>query len=90
LNTAQTKTFVVNGESVTINHAIFYADLSNFTGRVSGGLTYDIATQASYEVGGEVKSAFQRNEIVLRGSFFRGGAFKDETQVAGLRANGVS
>lgn len=90
LNTAQTKVFVVDGVTVTINHAIFYADLSNFTGRVSGGLTYDIATQASYEVGGEVKSAFQRNEIVLRGSFFRGGAFKDQTQVAGLQANGVS
>ncbi len=90
LNTAQTKSFVVNGVTVTVNHAIFYADLSNFTGRVSGGLAYDIATQAAYEVGGEVKSAFQRNEIVLRGSFFRGGAIKDVEQVAGLLANGVS
>ncbi len=90
LNTAQTKSFVVNGVTVTVNHAVFYADLSNFTGRVSGGLQYDVATQASYEVGGVVKSAFQRNEIVLRGSFFRGGVVKDSDQVAGLRANGVS
>jgi hypothetical protein len=90
LNTAQTRSFVVNGETVVVNHAVFYTDLSQFTGRVSGGLQYDIATQAAYEVGGQVKSAFQRNEILLRGSFFRGGIIKDYTQVAGLIAAGVS
>lgn len=90
LNTGQTRSFVVDGETVTVNHAVFYTDLSQFTGRVSGGLQYDIATQAAYEVGGQVKSAFQRNEIVLRGSFFRGGIIKDYTQVAGLLAAGVS
>jgi len=90
LGTSETKTFAVDGANVTINHAVFYLDLGNFTGRVSGGLQYDLATQASYEDNGTVKSAFQRNEIVLRGSFFRGGAVKDRAQVAGLLAPAVS
>jgi hypothetical protein len=90
LGTSETKTFAVDGVNVTINHAVFYLDLGNFTGRVSGGLQYDLATQASYEDNGTVKSAFQRNEIVLRGSFFRGGAVKDRAQVAGLLAPAVS
>lgn len=90
LGTSETKSFAVDGANVTINHAVFYLDLANFTGRVSGGLQYDLATQASYEDNGVVKSAFQRNEIVLRGSFFRGGAVKDRNQVSGLLAPAVS
>lgn len=90
LNTAQTKVFVVDGANVTINHAVFYGNLSNFTGRTSGGLQYDLSTEAAYEDNGTVKSAYQRNELVLRGSFFRGGAIKDEDQVAGLLSPGVS
>lgn len=90
IGTGETKSFGVDGETVTINHAVFYLDLSNFTGRISGGLQYDLATQASYEDGGVVKSAFQRNEVVLRGSFFRGGAIKDRSNVAGLLAPTVS
>jgi hypothetical protein len=90
LNTAQTKSFSVDGGTVTVNHAAFYANLSNFTGRTSGGLMYDLSTEAAYEDGGVVKSAYQRNELVLRGSFFRGGAIKDEDQVSALRSPGVS
>jgi len=90
LGTSETRAFEVDGATVTINHAVFYLDTSNFTGRISGGLQYDLATQASYESGGQVKSAFQRNEIVLRGSFFRGGAVKDSAQVSGLLAPAVS
>lgn len=90
LGTNETKTFNVDGSAVTINHAVFYLDRSNFTGRISGGLQYDLATQASYEDNGTVKSAFQRNEIVLRGSFFRGGAIKDRAQVSGMLAPATS
>lgn len=90
LNTAETKAFVVDGVTVTVNHAVFYLDLSTFTGRTSGGLQYDLSTEAAYEVEGTVRSAFQRNELVLRGSFFRNGAIKDENKVAGLLAPGVS
>lgn len=90
LNTAETKTFTVDGVSVTVNHAVFYLDLSTFTGRTSGGLQYDLSTEAAYEVDDSVRSAFQRNELVLRGSFFRNGAIKDENKVAGLLAPGVS
>ena len=76
--------FVVNGEAVPITHAVFYGDLRQFTGRTSGGLQYDISTDASYEVNGQTRSAYQRNELVLRGSFFRGGAVKDPSRISGI------
>lgn len=78
--------FKVEGKDVEIKHAVFYADLGQFTGRTSGGLQYDISADASYEVSGTVRSAYQRNELVLRGSFFRGGAIKDTSRVAGILA----
>ena len=81
--------FIVDGESVPITHAVFYADLSEFVGYTSGGLQYDVATEASYEVNGTVRSAYQRNELVLRGSFFRGGAVKDVTRVSGIKQAGA-
>ncbi len=90
LNTAETVAIEVDGTTVTVNHAVFYFDLNNFTGRTSGGLSYDLSTEAAYEDNGTVKSAYQRNELVLRGSFFRGGAVLDDGQVSGLLANGVS
>lgn len=90
LNTAGTKSFTVEGVSVSINRAVFYTDLSTFTGRTSGGLMYDLSTEAAYEDGATVKSAFQRNELVLRGSFFRGGAVKDTDKVVAMGAPGVS
>ena len=77
--------FTVEGREVPITHAVFYADLSEFVGYTSGGLQYDVATEASYEVGGVVRSAYQRNELVLRGSFFRGGAVKDASRVSGIK-----
>ena len=82
-------TFKVEGKDVEIKHAVFYADLGQFTGRTSGGLQYDISADASYEVSGTVRSAYQRNELVLRGSFFRGGAIKDTSRVAGILAQGT-
>lgn len=90
LDTVQTKTFVVDGANVTINTAIFYGDLATFTGRTSGNLNYDFSTSAAYEDGDVVKSAFQRNELVLRGSFFRGGAVRDPQKIIAMRASGVS
>lgn len=80
----------VDGENITINHAVFYADLTTFTGRTSGGLQYDVSSQASYESNGVTKSAYQRNELVLRGSFFRGGAIKDNSRVSGIRQTTIS
>ena len=81
--------FTVEGEEVPITHAVFYADLSEFVGYTSGGLQYDIATEASYEINGTVRSAYQRNELVLRGSFFRGGAVKDTSRVSGIKQLGA-
>lgn len=76
----------VKKQKVKIEHAAFYADLSQFIGYTSGGLQYDLSTEASYEDSGTVKSAYQRNEMVLRGSFFRGGAIRDISRVAGIKA----
>lgn len=90
LGGSETIAHEVDGVSVTINHAVYFADLTTFTGRTSGGLQYDVSNSASYEVGGATRSAYQRNELVLRGSFFRGGAVKDARVVAGVRAGTVS
>lgn len=81
--------FTVDGEEVAIEHAVYYADLGEFVGYTSGGLQYDISADASYEVNGAVRSAYQRNELVLRGSFFRGGAIKDASRVAGVKQAAV-
>jgi len=85
LGGSETIVHEVEGENVTINHAVYFADLTTFTGRTSGGLQYDVSNSAPYEVGGSVRSAYQRNELVLRGSFFRGGAVKDVNVVSGIR-----
>lgn len=90
LNTAETKSFTVESTSVSIDQAIFYTDLSTFAGRTSGGLQFDLSTEAAYEENGATKSAFQRNELVMRGSFFRNGAIKDEDKVQSMYAAGVS
>lgn len=88
VGTNDTRVFQVGGENVTVDQAIFYGDLSAFTGRTSGGLQYDISADASYEVtvGGQprTRSAWQRNELVARGSFWRGGVVTDPTRIAGL------
>ncbi len=90
LNTTETKSFEVHGSPVTIDTAVFYGDLRTFTGRTSGGLKYDVDGSASYEIGGETYSAYQRNEVVLRGSFFRGGVVKDPSVIASIPAVAVS
>ncbi len=90
INSAETKTFAVQGANVTIDQAVFYGDLRSFTGRSSGGLKYDVDGSASYEIGGTVYSAYQRNEVVLRGSFFRGGVIKDPNVISSIAATAVS
>lgn len=90
INTTETKSFNVAGLPVTINSAVFYGDLRTFTGRTSGGLKYDVDGSASYEIDGTTYSAYQRNEIVLRGSFFRGGVVKDTSVIASIPAIAIS
>lgn len=90
LNVVETRTFSIQGVNVTIDQAIFYGDLRTFTGRTAGGLKYDVDGSASYEIDGTVYSAYQRNEVVIRGSFFRGGVVKDPTLIASIPAVAVS
>lgn len=84
LGTNETRTFMVHGEPVVVTVPIFYAEMSAFTGRISGGLSYDVDGRASYEVNGTVRSAFQRNEVVVRGSFFRGGVVTEPELVSAI------
>ncbi len=88
-DTGTYKTFVIDGANVVINHAIFYVNPTNFSGRQNGGLRYDLSTEAAYEINGETRSAFQRNEIVLRGSMFRGAVIRDNSRVGAVRAGAV-
>jgi len=85
IGSSDTISFIVDGEATPITHAVFYGDLSEFVGYTSGGLQYDISADASYEVNGATRSAYQRNELVLRGSFFRGGAVKDASRISGIK-----
>ena len=72
-------------ETVTISSPVFYGDLDEFRGKVSGGLKYDVSAEAAYETGdGSVHSSWQRNELVLRGSFLRGGYIANQGAFAGL------
>ncbi len=74
-----------NIDTVTINSPVFYGDLNEFRGKVSGGLKYDVSAEAAYEVAdGSVHSAWQRNELILRGSFLRGGYIANQGAFAGL------
>jgi hypothetical protein len=92
LNTTETKVFNVQGVNVTVDQAVFYGDLRTFTGRSSGGLKYDVDGSASYSLdgGATYRSAYQFNEVVLRGSFFRGGVVKDPAVIASIPASAVS
>lgn len=90
LNTAETKSFTIEGVAVTIDTGVFYVDPSTWSGRTSGGLSFDLSTEAAYEDNSVVKSAFQRNELVLRGSFFRGGAIRNVDKVVALTDAGIS
>lgn len=88
--TANQPTFTFEGNSVTVEHAILLANPDNFMGRVSGGLQFQVSTEAAYEDNGVVKSAFQRDQLVFRGYGYRKSAIVLPTDVAGVTSNVVS
>lgn len=90
LNTASTKSWTFEGTSVTVNHGVIYASPTNFKGRVSGGLNFQVSTEAAYEQGGVVKSGYQRDKLVFRGYGFRSSAVTNTSDVAGILSPGVS
>lgn len=71
-------------ETVDVTSPVFYGDLNEFRGKVSGGLNYTVSTDAAYEINGVVYSAFQRDELVLRGHFYRGGYIPNPEVFSGL------
>lgn len=78
-------------ENIEITSTVFYGDLSLFTGYTSGGLQFDMTEYAAYEdANGVVRSAYQRDEIVLRGFFFRGGAYRYPAAMAAIVNEAVS
>jgi hypothetical protein len=90
LNSNETRSFVVEGVTVTINKGLFYVELDTFSGRTSGGLQYTLATEASYTFNGTLRSAYERDELVIRGAMKRGGAIRDTSLVAAVGTAGVS
>ena len=78
-------------QNIEITSTVFYGDLSLFTGYTSGGLQFDMSEQVAYELpDGSVRSAFQRDEIVLRGYFYRGGAYRYPQAMAAIVNEEVS
>ena len=72
-------------QNIEITSTVFYGDLSLFTGYTSGGLQFDMTEYAAYEdASGVVRSAYQRDEIVLRGYFWRGGAYRYPQAMAAI------
>lgn len=76
-------------EEVQIKSPVFYGDFSEYRGKIFGGLNYDVSADAAYEIYDAtgvktVRSAYQRNELVLRGSFYRGGYLSDVSVIAGM------
>lgn len=91
LNTAATKTWSFEDvSSVTVNHGVLLADPTDFVGKVSGGLNFQVSDVAPYEENGTVKSAYQRDELVFRGYGYRASGLYFEENVAGVLAPGVS
>lgn len=90
LGTSEVKQFkVMNNQTgvldtVDVTSPVFYGDLNEFRGKVSGGLNYTVSTDAAYEINGVVYSAFQRDELVLRGHFYRGGYIPNPEVFSGL------
>ena len=96
LGTTETRKFTAQKldgsaiEEVEIKTPVFYGDFSAYRGKIFGGLNYDVSADASYEVYDgtgvkSVRSAWQRNELVLRGSFYRGGYCSDINAISGLK-----
>ena len=78
-------------ENIEITSTVFYGDLSLFTGYTSGGLQFDMTEYAAYEdANGVVRSAYQRDEIVLRGFFYRGGAYRYPAAMAAITNEAIS
>lgn len=91
LGTEETKTFKARNlatqtiEDVEVKAPVFYGDLTEFHGKTSGALEYEVSAEASYEINGVTRSAWQRNELILRGAFLRGGYIGDTKAFAALK-----
>lgn len=78
-------------EDIEITSTVFYGDLSLFQGYTSGGLQFDMDERVAYELpNGTVRSAYQRDEIVLRGYFFRGAAYRMPEAMAAITNEAIS
>ena len=78
-------------EDIEITSTVFYGDLSLFQGYTSGGLQFDMDERVAYELpNGSVRSAYQRDEIVLRGFFFRGAAYRMPEAMAAITNEAIS
>ena len=81
-------TYDVQGTNLNITHSIFHVDPNNWVGRENGTLRFDMSTDAAYTspVTSNLNSAFERDEMVLRGYHFLSGAIPQTDRVSGVRA----
>jgi HK97 family phage major capsid protein len=90
LNSTATKSWSFEGQNVTVNSGVLYADPADFNGKVSGGLNFQVSDVASYEQGNTVKSSFQRDELVFRGYGYRSSGLYFEENVSAVTSPGIS
>lgn len=90
-----TVSFEVAGETVTITEGVFYAPVDKVLARVgSGGFNYDVNIGAAYEVGsGETRrvySAYQRDQVLLRGYTYAVAGVRRNKAVGSITAGAIS
>ena len=73
IGTAETRTFAVWGVNKTVTAAIFFYDPEAVAASATS-LEFDVDGRASYTSHGVLRSAFENNEVAVRGSFLRAAA----------------
>lgn len=83
IGTAETRTFKVWGVDKVVSAAIFFYDPEAVAASATA-LEFDVDGRASYTRNGVLRSAFENNEVVVRGSFLRAAAVTEPTTVSAI------
>lgn len=88
INSGATTTVGTPTGNVTVDHSVFFLERENWDGKqFMGGSQFDSSDTAAYEIGGNTKSAFMRDETVVRVYGYAAAHVKDFRYVTGLQAN---
>lgn len=83
IGTAETKTFAVWGVNKTVTAPVFFYDPEAVAASATA-LEFDVDGRASYTSHGVLRSAFENNEVAIRGSFLRAAAVTIPTAVSAI------